>query len=293
MFHPGEKRAQQRAGYGEVRAAVYPAMPEQHRQFFAGLHTFYLATLGEDGYPVAALLQGEPGFISSAGADLLRVTQASLQASPLLPVLKTGMATGGLGIDFSNRRRNRVNGVVQAVEKEYVEIQVQESIGNCPKYIQRRLLPYSAGKGLVEIERLAALDAAARYALYAADTFFVASVAPRQAEAGGVDISHRGGVPGFLSLERGKLKIPDYVGNRYMNTLGNLLVDPRCALLIPDFQQGAALHIQGKAEIAWQRGEGLTERFWFVEIEKIWRIRQLFPPAGLEVEFADSSVAAG
>lgn len=293
MFHPGEKLAQQRAGYGEVRAALYPAMPEQHRQFFAGLQTFYLATLGDDGYPVAGLLQGEPGFVSSTTPGLLTLTQRALQATPLFPALKTGMAVGGLGIDFSNRRRNRVNGVVQATDQEYVWIGVQESFGNCPKYIQRRYLPYDAGKGPVEAERLESLDAAARYTIYAADTFFVASVAPRQANAGGVDISHRGGLPGFLSLEQGKLKIPDYVGNRYMNTLGNLLVDPRCALLIPDFQQGAALHIQGKAEIDWQRGAGLTERFWYVEIEKVWRLRQLFPPAGLDVEYADSSVDAG
>ena len=293
MFHPGEKLAQQRAGFGEVRAALYPALPEQHRQFFAGLHTFYLATLGEDGYPVAGLLQGEPGFISSPDPGLLRLTQHALQGTPLLPALKTGMAVGGLGIDFSNRRRNRVNGVVQAVSGEYVEVGVQESFGNCPQYIQRRFLPYNAGKGPVETEQLEGLDAAARYTLSAADTFFVASVAPRQANVGGVDISHRGGQPGFLTLEQGKLKIPDYAGNRYMNTLGNLLVEPRCALLILDFQQGAALHIQGKAEIDWQKGEGLTERFWLLKIEKVWRIRQLFPPAGLDVEYAASSVAAG
>ncbi|MEM6049785.1 pyridoxamine 5'-phosphate oxidase family protein [Erwinia sp. P7711] len=293
MFHPGEQHAQQRAGYGEVRAAIYPAMPEQHRQFFAGLQTFYLATLGEDGYPVAGLLQGELGFVSSAGSGLLTLTQRALRATPLLPALKAGMAVGGLGIDFSNRRRNRVNGVVQAVDEEQVAIRVEESFGNCPKYIQRRHLRYSSEKGPVEVEQLATLDAAARYALGAADTFFVASVAPRQGDVGGTDISHRGGLPGFLSLEQGKLKIPDYVGNRYMNTLGNLLVEPRCALLIPDFQQGAALHIQGKAEIDWQRGKGLTERFWYVEIEKVWRIRQLFAPAGLAVEYADSSVAAG
>ncbi|MEM6159444.1 pyridoxamine 5'-phosphate oxidase family protein [Erwinia sp. P6884] len=293
MFHPGERSAQQRAGYGTVNAAIYPAMPDQHRQFFGGLRTFYLAALGEDGYPVATLLQGKPGFIQAPEAGLLTVDQASLAAAPLLPALKTGMAVGGLGIDFSNRRRNRVNGVVRKVTEQGAELTVQESFGNCPQYIQRRDLPYDARKGAVKVEPLQALDADARYALSATDTFFVASVAPREDSAGGVDISHRGGLPGFLSLEQGKLKIPDYAGNRYMNTLGNLLIDPRCALLIPDFQQGAALHIQGEAEIEWQKGGGLTERFWYVNIKRVWRIRQLFPPAGLSVEYAQSSADAG
>lgn len=293
MFHPGERRAQQLAGYGEVRAAVYPVMPEQHRQFFAGLQIFFLATMGEEGYPIATLLQGAPGFVHSTASGLLSLDRAALADAPLLPALQPGMVTGGLGIDFSNRRRNRVNGVVQAVNDRSIEIRVQESFGNCPKYIQQRFLPYTARKGAVEVERLEGLDADARYALSAADTFFIASSAPRQENVGGVDMSHRGGLPGFITLVEGKLKIPDYAGNRYMNTLGNLLVNPRCALLILDFQQGAALHIQGRAEIDWQRGRGLRERFWTVTPEKIWRIRQLFPPAGLHVEYADSSVDAG
>lgn len=292
MFHPGESAAQQRAGYGEVKAAIYSAMPDQHRQFFAGLRTFFLAASGDDGYPVASLVQGQPGFISTPDAGVLTLSHASLQEAPLFPLLKTGMAIGGLGIDFSNRRRNRLNGVVGKVNEEGVELRVEESFGNCPKYIQRRELPFGAQKGQVRLQRLEGLDADARYLLGAADTLFVASAAPRKDNAGGMDISHRGGMPGFLSLEQGRLRIPDYAGNRYMNTLGNLLVDPRCALLILDFQQGAALHIQGRAKIDWQTGRGLTERFWYVEIDKIWRIRQLFPPTDLSVEYADSSLMA-
>lgn len=294
MFHPGEKAAQQKAGYGGVRAAVYPTLPDQHRQFYAGLTAFYLSALDEKGFPVAMLLQGAAGFLQSDEGATLNIALASVSEAPLLPTLKPGMPVGGLGIDFSNRRRNRVNGIVESVSVGYISIRVLESFGNCPKYIQRRDLPTEGRRAQVEVGPLQALDADARYLIAATDTLFVASYAHRENGVGGVDISHRGGVPGFVRLQQGKLRLPDYSGNRYMNTLGNLLVEPRCALLLMDFHQGAALHIQGRAEIEWQaEPQGLTERYWQVEIETITRLRQLFPASGLKVEFADSSLAAG
>ncbi|MEN4978367.1 pyridoxamine 5'-phosphate oxidase family protein [Erwinia billingiae] len=296
MFHPGERLAQQKAGYGAVRAAVYPSMPDQHRQFYAGLNAFYLSALDETGFPVAMRLQGSTGFLDSNDASRLEIAREAINDAPLLPLLKPGMPVGGLGIDFSNRRRNRVNGVVETVNDRQVTIRVLESFGNCPKYIQRRDIPGGSEGRIprVEVEPLQALDADARYLIAATDTFFVASYARRENGVGGVDISHRGGLPGFITVQQGKLRIPDYSGNRYMNTLGNLLVEPRCALLLIDFHQGAALHIQGRAEIEWQSpAQGLTERYWQVEIENVTRLRQLFPAAGLRVEFADSSLAAG
>lgn len=296
MFHSGERLAQQKAGYGAVRAAVYPSMPDQHRQFYAGLNAFYLSALDETGFPVAMRLQGSTGFVDSNDGTRLDIAREAINDAPLLPLLKPGMHVGGLGIDFSNRRRNRVNGVVETVNNRQVSIRVLESFGNCPKYIQRRDVPGGSEGRIprVEVEPLQALDADARYLIAATDTFFVASYARRENGVGGVDMSHRGGLPGFITVQQGKLRIPDYSGNRYMNTLGNLLVEPRCALLLMDFHQGAALHIQGRAEIEWQSpAQGLTERYWQVEIENVTRLRQLFPAAGLRVEFADSSLAAG
>jgi hypothetical protein len=34
-------------------------------------------------------------------------------------------------------------------------------------------------------------------------------------------------------------------------TLGNIAVDPRCALLVPDWRTGATLQMSGTAEIVW------------------------------------------
>src|SRR5207344_1303268 len=75
-----------------------------------------------------------------------------------------------------------------------------------------------------------------------ADTFFIASAsAHAQTESGaeGVDVSHRGGKPGFIRLteEEGHtvLTSPDFRGNFLFNTLGNLVTNPRAGLLFVDF----------------------------------------------------------
>lgn len=293
MFHPGERLAQEKAGYRHVSAALYTAMPDQHRLFYAGLRQFYFSVPDAKGYPVACVLQGIPGFVSAPDAGHLVIGRASLEAVTYLPELEAGMRVGGLGLDLSNRRRNRVNGIIESVTAEAITLAVQESFGNCPQYIQRRMLPENSPERLPQLEELTTLDADARYLIAAADTLFIASQAQRENGAGGADISHRGGLPGFIELRQGRLHIPDYPGNRYMNTLGNLLVEPRCAVLIMDFHQGAALHIQGQADILWQPSEGAIERWLVIEPERILRIRQLLPAAGLAVEYAGSSLAVG
>jgi len=102
---------------------------------------------------------------------------------------------------------------------------------------------------------------------------------------GGVDISHRGGLPGFVKAAGDVLTIPDFRGNRFFNTLGNLMTDPRAALLFVDFETGDLLHLQGRAEIDWEaRGgewpEGV-QRQWRVAVERAWR-----RPAALPLRWA-------
>ena len=78
------------------------------------------------------------------------------------------------------------------------------------------------------------------------DTFFIAS---RFRENGddlrqGIDVSHRGGLPGFIVVaHETALLFPDYAGNCMFGTLGNLVVDPRCGLLFIDFETGDMLKL--------------------------------------------------
>jgi len=102
----------------------------------------------------------------------------------------------------------------------------------------------------------------------AADTFLVASRGD-----GGVDISHRGGRPGFVGIDGDTLTIPDFRGNHYFNTLGNLLLEPRAALLFVDWTDGTLLHLQGEVEILWDQDGGFAgaERLWRIVVSGGWR----------------------
>jgi hypothetical protein len=56
--------------------------------------------------------------------------------------------------------------------------------------------------------------------------------------------------------------VPDYAGNRYFNTLGNLVLDARAALLFIDFASGDVLELQGSVTIDWHRDGDTEERRW-------------------------------
>lgn len=49
LFHPDELRAQTLAGFDRVGGGIYPAMPDQHRAFFAALPYLFVATLDDPG----------------------------------------------------------------------------------------------------------------------------------------------------------------------------------------------------------------------------------------------------
>jgi hypothetical protein len=96
-----------------------------------------------------------------------------------------------------------------------------------------------------------------------ADTFFVAS----SNDSGDMDASHRGGAPGFVSIEDdGSLLVPDYSGNSMYNTLGNFIKNPMAGLVFPDFEHQRTLQLTGTVEILWntqhQQPSGGTGRFW-------------------------------
>jgi ferredoxin-NADP reductase/predicted pyridoxine 5'-phosphate oxidase superfamily flavin-nucleotide-binding protein len=88
----------------------------------------------------------------------------------------------------------------------------------------------------------------------AADTFFIATGhrGEGQNPAFGMDASHRGGDPGFVTVASDtRLVFPDYAGNNHFNTIGNLVLDPRVGLLFVDFETGSLLQLTGRATIDW------------------------------------------
>jgi uncharacterized protein len=262
-FHVGELALQERVGVRAKldawgRKGIRPFMPDQHRQFFAQLPFFLVGSADRQGRPWASILAGEPGFITSPDPKSLHVLAKPLPGDPLAPALRDGAALGGLGIELHTRRRNRANGKARLdSDGGGFFLFVDQSFGNCAQYIQARstTVKPSSPSSVAPARHATGFDDAMRRILASADTFFIASrhdgdpTDPRN----GVDVSHRGGRPGFVDLlDDRTLQWPDYRGNFFFNTLGNIALDPRCGLLFVDFERGGTLQLTGRGEVHWE-----------------------------------------
>jgi predicted pyridoxine 5'-phosphate oxidase superfamily flavin-nucleotide-binding protein len=297
-FHAGELEAQMRAGQSSGGAGIRGFMPDQHRLFFTQLPWLFLGVLDAQGWPLATVLTGAPGFVESPSPTSLAIRALPQEQDPAAGSIRPGAPVGLLGIAFETRRRNRANGTVGTAHHDGFDVTVAQSFGNCAKYIQTRTVERSTEPRSVRSEELTSLDAAARGLIASADTFFVASSAGQDAgPAGGADISHRGGQPGFVRIDGDTLTVPDFAGNSYFNTLGNLLREPRAALLFVDFRARSVLQLQGSAEILWSDAEAGrldgAERLWRLHVTRGWRREQALPLRWSAPGYAPTTLQTG
>jgi predicted pyridoxine 5'-phosphate oxidase superfamily flavin-nucleotide-binding protein len=237
------------------------AMPMQHREFFPLLPFVVLGAVDATGQPTATILSGAPGFAWSPDERSLRIDALPAPDDPL--PLRSGHALGLLGIELPTRRRNRANGVVSTVDDTGFTLDVQQSFGNCPRYIEPRDSALAGpGTARTVVSQADRLDGAAASLVSASDSFFIATHAPGDGAAAGSDVSHRGGPPGFVRLDDGgrTLAWPDYPGNGFFNTMGNLLLEPRAGLVFADHASGDLLHVWGRVEIVWGESRSLRMR---------------------------------
>jgi predicted pyridoxine 5'-phosphate oxidase superfamily flavin-nucleotide-binding protein len=259
------------------RAVIRDYMPEQHRAFFAALPFMVVGMADQNGHPWATTLSGSPGFMNSAEDNLLTIKAWLDPGDPVYSSLRDGAPIGGLGIELSTRRRNRVNGRIEnCVAGESFSIRVQQSFGNCPKYIQARSERRQLRSRPAPESRSAPHLGDSEVSFVAeADTFFIASRSAQldqEDSSQGLDVSHRGGRPGFVRvISPSEICFADYSGNLLFNTLGNLAADARAGLLFIDFQSGRMLHIIGRASISWDIPETVQstgiERLIFFDIQ--------------------------
>lgn len=265
-FHSGELAVQQCLGVVEkmstqARRGMRRYLTDQHREFFPLLPYAFVGSVDAQGRPWASMLIGEPGFLQTPDPHALVVKARPLPGDPLNETLKVGAPIALMGVQLHTRRRNRAIGKVRDVDADGFSIAVQTTLGLCPQYIQGREPEFTRDPRLA-IERpphrSAVLDATARRIIEKADTYFVASVGPRDEDdvLSGADISHRGGRPGFVRVDdEATLTAPDFVGNFLFNTLGNLQLDSRAGLLFIDFETGDLLYIASRAEVIWEGPE--------------------------------------
>jgi len=253
-WHEGELTLQRSVGAVDMMASVGQRqlartwMPDQHREFYAQLPFVVLGAVDRQGDVWATLRTGQPGFMNSPDPQTLHIHCEPQPNDPAQEGMGEGDAIGMLGIELHTRRRNRMNGVVRGQLEQGLEISVSQAYGNCPRYINLRQYHFVDEQALAP-RPLTATDPLVRRLVTAADSFYIATYVVRDGERQ-VDASHRGGKPGFVRMdEDGSLTVPDFSGNLFFNTLGNILLNPRAGLVFIDFQTGDLLQMSGSAQV--------------------------------------------
>ena len=307
-FHAGEQAVHERLGIAERmrergQKVIRRFMPEQHRQFYGQLPLVLVGSVDGAGRPWASVLTGAPGFMRAPDARHLEIAARPIAGDPLAEGLRPGAPLGLLGIELHTRRRNRMNGHVLALGESGFGVHVDQTLGNCPQYIQGRELTWvrqAHDQRPRAVERLEHLDAEAQAIIARADTLFVATHAPAaegQTQRG-ADVSHRGGRAGFVRVEDERsFLVPDFTGNFFFMTLGNLQVDPRAGVLFIDFETGDLLTLTGTAEVVWggdelKAFEG-AERAWRFRVEAGWRLRDALPLRWAFRDWSPNSLITG
>jgi len=258
-WHPGELAIQARAGTDQKMAEIGPQfireyMPQQHRDFFESLTQLFIGYRDHNSYCQSSVIFGTAGFIQSVNNTELIINTQAHMGDCLHDTLCIGDDVGLLGIEFHNKRRNRLNAMIIDISQKYIRIKVKQSFGNCPKYIQPKILMPNQQYGQFSMSYATQLDEDDQRLIRQSDTFFIAShyADGQEYNSRGIDISHRGGEPGFVKIsESGLLCIEDYQGNGFFNTLGNLLTQPIASLLFCDWYQGCVLQLLVTSEIHW------------------------------------------
>lgn len=290
-WHPGEIAAQQARGFEDAVWGGWElyqeGTPEWMTLFLTQLPFLSVTTIDKKGRPWSTILHndGNLGFIQPKKdtENHLFITIKAMSGLPIRDCLldlhekfargesafdqdgvpKIEFLMAGVGIMLNNRRRNKLESVIVAIhtipkdetEDQFVfEIQTISTYGNCPKYINTRILEPTKEQQAVQstvhsssysgqdlpkevlnlIESADSLYLATRYSGNDPSTF-----SPDPAKLGN---NHRGGPPGFLRTfwdeerERRCLILPDWSGNRLMMSFGNITKDPFAGFSIPIWQ---------------------------------------------------------
>lgn len=291
-FHEGELAIQERVGVREKidamgRKAARRYLTEQHKAFFPMLPYIFVGSVDQAGQPWASMLFGQPGFVTPTSDTSVVVKARPLDGDPLNHTLRQGAEIALLGAQLHTRRRNRMFGSIAEVSEDGFTIAVRQTLGICPQYIQGREPEFTRNPLVASprpVHPTTRLDARAMAIIRRADTYFVASVDPREADGvnRGADVSHRGGRAGFVRVDDDStLTAPDFVGNFIFNTLGNWKFDNRAGLLFPDFATGDVLYIAARAEVIWEGAElrAFTgaQRLVRYHIEQVIRVTDSLP----------------
>jgi ferredoxin-NADP reductase/predicted pyridoxine 5'-phosphate oxidase superfamily flavin-nucleotide-binding protein len=266
-FHRGEREIQGRLGVRERMEHqggrfIRDHLPQQHAEFYRQLPYVLIGSVDDKGRPWASILFGRPGFVASDNPRRLRLASRPVCGDPLRENLAVGLSASLLGIETHSRRRNRLNSKVAAFDNAGIELEIQQTFGNCPRYIQDRTVELLPGIDSVgedkPVRRFTELDSRARDLIEKSESFYIASFFSEDDDevSHGADVNHRGGKPGFIRVDDERtLTFPEFNGNLHYNTLGNLSLNPVAGLLFIDFASSDLLFLTCSVNIIWDSAE--------------------------------------
>jgi hypothetical protein len=151
---------------------------------------------------------------------------------------------GGLAISMAMARRARLNGTVSPSDEGFL-LEPAEAFTNCRKYIvPSEPVDLTEHVGPTHRSAVALDDAWLGDVTSRTETAFLATVSP----TGQIDVSHRGGEPGFLEYDSaGGLAWDEYVGDGMFKSAGNVRASGRFTLLVLDLPTGDAAELHGTA----------------------------------------------
>jgi len=301
-FHAGERAVQTRAAVPpewreKATHFILPEISDRHRGFLGSVGLLFTALLDPAGRPWATPIVGGPGIALAQSPSDLVLARAPDLVGPLELDTAPDAPIGLLGIDLLTRQRVRINGRIRAHEPDGLAVAVDQAFGNCPQYIQSRAFDEQPSGRAPRAVRADPDSKAIRRIMDGADTFFIASRAP-DARRSGIDISHRGGRPGFMRMHgQNALSFPDFRGNRFFNTLGNIEADGRVGIFVPDFATGSAAIVTGRATIDWTSDridafDG-AERIVDVIFEEAWHVADALPAPARLIEMSPALERTG
>ncbi|MCJ1387556.1 hypothetical protein MMC18_000399 [Xylographa bjoerkii] len=258
---------------------TYPCLTGGGGNFLQTAPLVAIGTHDLEGRLWTTLWGGAAGFSRSLGSSIIEIkTLVDKQYDPVVEALLghqldgkitetvgAGCSVSGLAIDLAARRRLKFAGHVVAgalgqlgpqtsgvdgkLGEAQIVIKVDSSLGNCPKYLNRKDIVASPSSPKLISSNLP-LPSQALELLHKADLFFLTS----SDERSHMSTNHRGGSPGFVRVMTNDsdgvtLAYPEYSGNRFYQTLGNLQLSPKAGLVFPNFDNGDVLYITATTEI--------------------------------------------
>jgi uncharacterized protein len=250
VSHEGEQAVQAKAGEGGPHwgSQMFSAeIPSGFAAFMTAQRLVAVSGADVEGAPWCTVLTGDAGFVEPLDDRTISLPGPG-ELDPLARAFDDENDIGMVVMSPDTARRVRVNGRARRIGDRLL-LRTEQVLGNCPKYLQiREVTAVDRDHRSGPVVRSRELTPDQISWVESADTFFIGSLSPSH----GADASHRGGMPGFVSVTApATLSWPDYIGNSFYMTLGNVELQPRAGLVFLDWSTGATLQLTGRCRVDW------------------------------------------